>query len=445
VLDSQRRLRYHGRIDDQYTYGVQRPKAEQHYLRDALDALLAGREVSTSSTPPVGCFIGRKLEPDRNSDVTYARQISRILNRRCVECHRPGEIGPFSLASYAETVGWAEMIAEVVREQRMPPWHASPEHGKFRNDARLSAEEKEQILSWVRAGAPEGDPSDLPAPPQFVEGWRIGQPDQVIYMSDKPFQVPATGEVRYQHLLVDPGFTEDKWIKAAECRAGNRTVVHHIIVAVMSRERLAGRLTEELFSDWLAATAPGSRPMILPKGLAKRVPAGAKLVFQLHYTPNGKPQEDRSSIGLVFADPAEVTHEVMTQRAATRRFEIPAGDPNYKVEAQYTFRDGATLLALFPHMHLRGKSFRYTAIFPDGGSEILLDVPRYDFNWQNAYELDPPRMIPTGTKIHCEARFDNSAENWANPDPSATVRWGDQTWEEMMIGYFSISRVAAKP
>jgi hypothetical protein len=247
--------------------------------------------------------------------------------------------------------------------------------------------------------------------------------------------------VRYQYFVVDPGFKEDKWVQAAECRPGNRAVVHHIIVAAGNRERVSQRLNDELVSDWLAATAPGARPMILPTGLAKRIPAGSKLVFQLHYTPNGKAQEDRSSIGLIFADPATVKHEVVTQKAANPRFRIPPGDPNHKVEADYRFEEDSLMLALFPHMHLRGKSFLYTAHYPDGREETLLDVPRYDFSWQNGYEFAEAKRMPAGTRIHCVAHFDNSKENWANPDPTATVRWGDQTWEEMMIGYFDITPI----
>lgn len=441
VLDAERRVRYHGRIDDQFTYGVQKQTSVERPLVDALEALLAGRPVQKTQTEIVGCHIGRLLTPQQDSPVTYSKQISRILNQRCVECHRSGEIGPFSLTNYTETVGWAEMIAEVVRERRMPPWHADPAHGRFINDARLSDEERTAIQQWVDAGAPEGNAADLPPAPKFVEGWRIGTPDLVIPMADKPFSVPASGEVRYQYFAVDPGFKEDKWVQAAECRIGNRAVVHHIIVAAGSRERVTQRLGGEVASDWLAATAPGSRPMILPKGLAKRIPAGAKIIFQMHYTPNGTAQQDLSSIGLIFAKPADVKREVITQKAANTNFRIPPGDSNYQVEANYRFEEDAAMLALFPHMHLRGKAFRYTAHYPDGREETLLNVPRYDFNWQNAYAFAEPKPMPAGTRIHCVAHFDNSKDNWANPDPTKTVKWGDQTWEEMMIGYFDMTPI----
>jgi peroxiredoxin/mono/diheme cytochrome c family protein len=438
LLDRDGKVAFHGRIDDQFTYGIQRPKLERAYLTDAIDQLLAGQPIALPLAEPVGCHIGRVLSPQADSDVTYSKQIARIFQDRCVSCHRPGEIGPFSLTSYDEAVGWAEMIREVVEEQRMPPWHANPKYGHFINDARLSDEDKQLIYRWVEAGAPEGDKADLPPPRQFTAGWQISEPDQVVYMSEKPFDVPATGEVRYQYFFADTGFTEDKWIKAAECRPGNRAVVHHIIVAVIPPGQIKpGQRVGDLSSDWLAATAPGGRPMVLREGMAKLVPAGSRLVFQMHYTPNGTAQQDRSCIGLVFADPQTVHKQVGTDKAATRKLDIPPGNDNYKVEATRTLGSDTLLLALFPHMHVRGKAFRYTAIYPDGKKEILLDVPHYDFNWQNGYEFVEAKRMPKGAKIFCEAWYDNSAGNLANPDPTKTVHWGDQTWEEMMIGYFS--------
>jgi peroxiredoxin/mono/diheme cytochrome c family protein len=442
VLNAERVIRYHGRIDDQFTYGKGRERPEHSWLATAIDELLAGKEVTTQEVVAIGCHIGRVLTPKTESDVTYSKQISRIFQDNCVACHRPGEIGPFALTSYAESVGWAEMIDEVVSEQRMPPWHADPKHGKFANDARLSDEEKSLIHRWVAAGAPEGDKKDLPPPKQFAEGWQIGQPDLVIQMSEKPFNVPAKGEVRYQFFVVDPGFKEDKWIKGAECRPGNRSVVHHIIVGLADNLRQR-KETAGVHSEFLTATAPGARPLILTGGKAKLVPAGSKLVFQIHYTPNGTATTDRSSVGFVFADPAEVKHQVGTDKAANTGFRIPAGANNHKVEAYHSFHKDMVLLSLFPHMHLRGKAFRYTAIYPDKTREVLLNVPHYDFNWQNGYVFADPKTMPAGTQIHCEAWFDNSADNIANPDPTAAVRWGDQTWEEMMIGYFDATPAVA--
>jgi peroxiredoxin len=442
VLDAERVVRYHGRIDDQYFYEVQRSKADHNYLANALDELLAGKEVTTPYTKPVGCHIGRVLKADESSEVTYSNQIARILQKNCVECHRPGEIAPFSLTDYDEVVGWAEMIAEVVQEQRMPPWHADAPHGTFKNDRRLTDHEKKLIYDWVAAGAPQGDAKELPPPREFVEGWRIGEPDQIVKMANKPFQVPARGEVRYQYFVADPNWEEDKYIQAAEARAGNRAVVHHIIVAHNARQ-LASNLAHGVESEWITAMAPGSLPLVLEEGKAKLVPAGSKIVFQMHYTPNGTATEDLSYVGFKFADPKKVKYVVGTSRASNNRFEIPPGAANHKVEASMRFDRDSLMLAMFPHMHLRGKSFRYTAIYPDGREEVLLNIPHYDFNWQNGYVMLEPKLMPKGTRLHCLATFDNSEDNPHNPNPKAKVRWGDQTWEEMMIGYFDMCHAEA--
>jgi peroxiredoxin/mono/diheme cytochrome c family protein len=437
LLDQERRVVFCGRIDDQFTYGKQRPEAENTWLTDALDQFLAGEKIVVPQAEAIGCHIGRVLAPKTDSQITYSKQIARIFQDRCVSCHRPGEIAPFALTDYGEVVGWAAMIREVVEERRMPPWHANPAHGKFANDSRLSDEEKDQIVRWVEAGAPEGDKQDLPPPREFAVGWQIGQPDLVVKMADKPYSVPAKGEVRYQYFVVDPGFKEDKWVQMAECRPGNRAVVHHIIVGVVPPGARPGEQTiNGLHSDWLTATAPGARPLILREGMAKMIPAGSRLFFQMHYTPNGTAQEDLSSVGLKFADPATVKKHVGTDKAAFQALRIPPGADNHRVEAYHRFDRDMLVLAMFPHMHLRGKAFRYTALYPSGESEILLDVPHYDFAWQNHYELAEAKRMPAGTRLHCEAWYDNSETNLANPDPTVTVRWGDQTWEEMMIGYF---------
>ena len=441
VLDEQRRIQYRGRIDDQYTYGRQRPEVVTRYLADAIEELLAGETVSLPATEAEGCIIGRIFHTENRqaSSVTYSKHISRILQNNCTTCHRAGEIGPFALDDYDEVVGWAGMIQEVVNERRMPPWHANPDYGRFRNDSRLSEDEIRMINKWVDAGAPKGEPAHLPKPRTPTTGWQIGEPDLTVPMSRRPFRVPATGTVEYQHFEVDPGFTEDKWVKAAECRPGNRAVIHHIIVGLRGEGDFGDGVHDQLQSDWIAGQAPGSPPMVLPKGYAKFVPKGAKLIFQVHYTPNGTATSDISTIGLKFAEPEEITHRVLTLKAINEDFRIPPRADNHRVQARYRFDRPAILLTLFPHMHLRRKSFRYTAYYPDGEEEILLDVPAYDFNWQNSYELIEPKSIPQGTRFKCVAHFDNSEKNLANPDPTETVYWGDQTWEEMMIGYFNVA------
>lgn len=436
VFDKQRKLRYRGRIDDQYTYGRQRPEVEREYVLDAIKKIQAGKSPQPQTTEAVGCHIGRIFTEQKSDDINYSKHISRILQNRCVSCHRPGEIAPFSLTDYDEVVGWAEMIREVVNENRMPPWHANPDHGKFANDSSMTKNERKQINAWVENGAPQGDPDDLPEPKKFAIGWQIGEPDFEVAMSNKPYRVPATGVIEYQYFTVDPGFKEDKYINAAEIRIGNRAVVHHVIVAL---EHEGKPPHGSIDSEWITACAPGSPPLKLPRGYAKVIPAGSKLIFQMHYTPNGTVAEDISSVGFKFVDKAKVKKLVATREVINERLRIPAGADNHEVVAFEQAPADLILLTMFPHMHLRGKSFRYTAMYPDGKSEILLDVPNYDFNWQNGYHLEEPKLIPKGTVLKCVAHFDNSENNIANPDPTKVVRWGDQTWEEMMIGYVDVA------
>jgi peroxiredoxin len=440
VLDKQRVIRYQGRIDDQYGVGYIRDEATSKDLEDAINDLIAGRKIATPFTEPVGCFIGRVRTPNENSTVTYSNQIARILQKHCVECHRAGEIAPFVLTSYDDVVGWGETMLEVIDDQRMPPWHADPKHGKFENARLMTSEEKTLLRAWVQAGSPEGDRSQLPQPRSFTKGWQLPkEPDLIINMRKTPYQVAAEGTVRYQHFRVNPGFKEDKWIKAAELMPGNRAVVHHILVAI-APSASRGKEVAATRGEFLAAYVPGYRPPVFPDGMAKLIPAGSELIFQLHYTPIGSPQEDLSQLGLIFEDPKNIKKVVVTQQAVTHRFEIPPHADNHRVES--TSRRAPVeveLLAMMPHMHLRGKSFKFEARYPDGTTEVLLDVPRYDFNWQTSYRLSTPKKLPANSYIHCVAHFDNSEDNLNNPNPNSRVRWGDQTWNEMMIGYFDVA------
>lgn len=436
VLDADRRVRYRGRVDDQYGVGYSRDQPQRHFLKDAIDQVFNGEEVALAITETVGCHIGRVREADEQSPVTYSRQISRILQKHCVQCHRAGEIAPFELTEYEEVAGWAEMIAEVVRQQRMPPWHANPKFGQFANQRVLTTEEKNLIYRWVAAGAPQGDLDELPPPRKFVRGWQLPrEPDLVLPMRSLPFTVPAEGTVEYQYFAVDPGFTEDKWVRATDIVPGNREVVHHAIVFIAPpadrRERGLG---------WLAAYVPGQSAVTLADGQGVLVPAGSRLIFQMHYTPNGTVQHDKTKIGLVFADAEKITEEVITLFAVNAKFEIPPGAGEHRVDAwRRSWPRGARLLAMAPHMHVRGKSFRFIGHHADGRREVLLDVPQYDFNWQHNYQLKRPLEIPDGFAMHCVAHFDNSRGNLVNPDPTSPVRWGDQSWEEMMIGFFFVA------
>ncbi len=437
VWDTTGKIRYRGRIDDQYGVGYVRNAPTHHDLRNALEELLSGKAVSPPVTKAVGCIIGRVRIADATSAVTYSNQIARIMQDHCVECHRPGEIAPFSLLEYDEVVGWAEMIAEVVEESRMPPWHADPKHGKFKNDRRLSDDERELIFDWVRAGAPQGDPKQLPPPREFIVDSQLPQrADLELKMRDKPFRVKAEGEIPYQNFVVDPGFKEDKWIKMAEAVPGTREVVHHIVVFLRPPKNAYKRGFAPGL-QLLATYVPGYRARPLPPGLAKFVPAGTQFIFQLHYTPNGTEQEDLSKLRIVFADPEEVQRQIVSTAVEIKHDEllIPANAENHRSEASSIVRfENGRLLSVFPHMHLRGKSFRMEAKFPDGREETILNVPRYDFNWQTTYRLQEAKAMPQETVLQIVGHHNNSASNLANPDPTQPVRWGDQTWEEMFIG-----------
>ena len=357
--------------------------------------------------------------------VTFSRDVAPILYKNCVECHRPGEIAPMSLLSYKDARPWARSIKEQVVARDMPPWHADPQHSEFLNDRRLSQKEVETIAAWVDQGAREGDPKDLPPTPKFPEGWNIGKPDAIFYLP-QAWPVPAEGTVDYKYFTVPTNFEEDMWVQAAEIRPGERSVVHHVIVFVQ------GGGQQKL----LAGYAPGEQPAIIPKGLGRKIPAGSNLVFQVHYTPAGKAVNDRSYIGLVFAKETP-KYDIMTRPVMNTRLVIPPGDENYEVRSTYTFTEDAQIRSLMPHMHYRGKDFEIRVTYPDGTSKIILSVPKYDFNWQSYYLLKEPVAAPKGTRVDCLAHFDNSAKNKYNPDPAKEVRWGDQTWEEMMIGWIS--------
>ncbi|KAA5539727.1 redoxin domain-containing protein [Roseiconus nitratireducens] len=442
LLDDQLQVRYRGRIDNDFQPGVNRAGETRHDLKQAIDEALAGKEVSVAKTTPVGCLIGRSQRGEATTDVTFAKEVSRILNQHCVECHRRGEIGPFELTDYDEVVGWGPMMMEVIDQKRMPPWNADPEVGSFRNARQMPRRDKEILREWVEGGMPFGDAADLPDPSsptpvatQRNTPWQLDSPpDRILEMSDRPFQVPADQTVEYQYYVVDPQLDHDVWIAGAQVIPGNRQVVHHCIVFIRPPDGFNARGI-----GWLTAYVPGQRGAAFPDGYARRIPAGSKLVFQMHYTPTGRPQEDLTRVGLWFAEPETVSHEVVTLTAINHDFEIPPHTADHVVTAS---RDGlpddGILLAVAPHMHLRGKSFE---LFSQRGAtkEKLLSVPAYDFNWQHVYAFEEPVQLSAVDRLSFQASFDNSSDNFANPDPSAHVFWGDQTDEEMAIAFFEVA------
>ena len=437
LLDKDRVVRYQGRIDDQYGVGYSRAKYDRQDLAVAIDELLAGKKVTKAYIEAVGCFVGRVNRREATGNITYSNQVSRLLQKHCLRCHRPGQIAPFSLTNYEDVQGWADTMREVMQEGRMPPWHANPEFGEFRNDARMTDEEKQTFYDWVANASPEGDRSKLPVPPVYDEQWQIGKPDVVLKMP-KPFTVPAKGIVPYQYFYLDTEFKEDIWVKTSEVRPGNRSVVHHIFLFYLPPGRDTPNAEDPLYNT-IAAYAPGVPAGGLEDGLARLIPAGSKIGFQVHYTPTGSEQIDQSEVGLIFADKDEPVKEGKIQAAINISFTIPPLVKDFKVVSGYQFTQDTFVHSLSPHMHYRGRSFRFVANYPDDTKEVLLDVPRYDFNWQNAYVLKEPKLMPKGTVMKCEGVFDNSKDNLVNPDPTAEVKWGDQSWDEMMLGAFVTS------
>lgn len=435
VLDQTFTVRYRGRIDDQYQPGVMRSHATRDDLRLALEELVSRKRVSVARTTPAGCAIGRIPKTGKTTALTYCKDIARVLNQHCVECHRTGEIGPFSLTDYNEIRGWGTTLLESIDAGRMPPWNADPAHNHFRNARQMSTADREILRDWVTAGMPYGSAADLPPPQEYASGWQLPRsPDMVIKMRERPYHVPASGTVEYQYFVVDPHFTEDRWISAAQVIPGSRPTVHHCIVFVRPPDGADVRGV-----GYLTGYVPGQRSFSLPPGHARKVPAGSKLVFQMHYTPNGIEQDDLTQLGINWVPASEVTHEVFTLLGIDQEFEIPPQADNHPVQAAVRwFPKQAHLLAIVPHMHVRGKSFQAISRTGDQ-SRVLLEVPRYDFNWQHVYEFSEPMPLSQIDKLEFTARYDNSAKNPANPDPSQAVTWGDQTWEEMAIAFFEIA------
>jgi hypothetical protein len=376
---------------------------------------------------------------DSKASLTFARDVAPIFYKNCVGCHRTGEIAPMSLLSYKEVRPWAKAIREKVANRQMPPWHPDAKYGQWENDRRLAQKDVDTIVAWVDGGAKEGDLKDLPAMPKFASGWQIGEPDLVLKMPDE-FVVPAEGAVPYQYFAVPTGFKEDRYIQALEARAGNLSVVHHIVMYVRDPREATprGQRRFNIGDGILGALSPGMTPFIAKPGQAKLIKAGSQLIFQMHYTPNGTAAKDRSMVGLIFAK--QPVEKVITTKAAfDTRFVIPPQATNHEVKAEYEFEQDSHIISLMPHMHLRGKDIVYRANYPDGRSEILLAVPKYNFNWQVYYYPAKPLAIPKGTRIEAVAHYDNSTNNPGNPDPTMSVRFGEQTWDEMMNAFFDFT------
>jgi len=472
VLDRKGTLCYRGAVNDQYGLGSALDAPQNRFLEDALRALLRGEAVEVSATTAPGCLLERTPEaaageraplddgannagaigpasfgPASFGPVDYARDIARLMQRSCVECHREGGIAPFALDSYDDVARRANMLAAVMDDGSMPPWFArAPAHGAspWANDRSLGANDRARFAAWIAQGKPRGDEAFLPLPRAFgrSDGWQLGTPD-AIYTLPRPFRVPAEGTVDYQYFTVPTGLTEDRWVTALEVRPGARSVVHHVLVYALPKEAFKnGRLERWDLVDerrgFFAAWAPGSEPVVYPAGHARELAAGTGLLFELHYTPNGRAAVDQSSIGVHFAPAGpegRPSHVVRTAGISNRGLRIPAGVAAHVERSTGVAARELRLTAFMPHMHLRGKSFTFDLVEVNGARQTLLDVPRYDFNWQLRYVLAEPLTMQRGARLDIAGVFDNSAGNPANPAPERTIGWGPETADEMLIGF----------
>ncbi len=456
LLDSQRKLRYRGVIDDRYERGVTRPRASNEYLADAIEAVLQRRMVKTSITDVEACPLDlapaeKKDESGEQTTITYSEHVAPIIQRRCQQCHRQDGIGPFKLMSYGDAVSWSESIREVVTQDLMPPWHANAPHKHFTNDRSLTDKEYSTLLDWIDDGTLEGDRSKLPKPRRFTNAWTIGTPDVVLKMEKAvtiPAETPELG-VPYKYIWAGEPFAREMWVTAAEVHPGATDVVHHASVYIVPKGVDLKLKNDERPTGWLAdwtspinalphlvSFVPGDNAFIREDGFAMRIPKGARLIFEMHYTPTGKQVIDRTAVGLKFASkPAK--YEVYSDALINYWFSIPPGTAHHQVQAKSAkFQRDSVLLTMNPHMHYRGKAFTYELVKPSGETTLLLNVPNYNFEWQTTYVLAEPIDIPRGSRIVCTATFDNSKHNPFNPDPTARVEWGEQTWQEMMLAGF---------
>ncbi len=464
VVDAGNTLVYRGAVSDQYGVGFSRDEPRHRFLEDALDAVLAARKPAIGATSSPGCAIEppKTAAPATAEAVTYSRDIARIIQANCVECHREGGVGPFALDSFESVSRRANMIRAVTHEGTMPPWFAAPlpemkgqspspkGQSPWSNDRSMSDEEKARIVAWIEAGKPEGDRADLPLPHSYPEGkWTIGKPDAVFQLPE-PIKIKAEGTMPYQLVVVPTDIAEDKWVKAVQIVPSDPSVVHHVLVFVLDEETASNpaarrRVGADEAGGYWAAYVPGNDSYVLGDGFARRLPAKSSLLFQIHYTPNGKATEDRMKLGVVFTDETP-KHLVRTASVVDRRISIPPGAANHREAGELRVPADAVILGFMPHMHVRGKAYRYEIELPNGGGRrMLLDIPKYDFNWQLRYELREPLDVPKGSVIHGTAWYDNSANNPANPDPKRTVRWGPQTDDEMMLGYIEYYLVHDDP
>ena len=438
VIDPKsRKVVYHGPVDDRLTYQNQKAKAEFSYLSDALDAVIAGETVKISQVDAPGCIVNfpERDNKERHTNISYHDTIAPILEERCVECHQVGGIGPWPMTSYDMIKGFSPMIREVIRTDRMPPWHSDPNIGSFLHDRSLTSNEIKTLVHWIEAGSPRGEGYDpLADPRESLPDWPLGVPDLILTVPS--FDVPATGVVDYQRPYVVNPLEEGKWLRASTVKVGSRESVHHVLTGYLKEIPKSGQSNEVRWGASVGGYAVGAESMIAREGLGTYIPAGGAIGLQMHYTPFGREVTDTTQIGLYFYDkrpPRMLRNSVIMDFS----IEIPPEKANHAETAYLEFPKDAELFYAFPHAHYRGQSSTLAIRYPDGREEMILSLPKYDFNWQRAYEFKDPIKVPAGAKLIARYTYDNSTQNAANPDPSKKIVWGDQSFEEML--YTAIS------
>lgn len=415
VLDHEKRLAYRGNLDGAIT---------------ALDEVLAKRVVATPETEIDGQTIEKWTVPAADGPVTFTKHIAPIIDQHCTVCHRPGEAAPFTLKTYSQVSKRADMIEEVVLEERMPPWYAAPGHGDFMNDRRLDVKDKQMLSQWILAGMPEGDPADRQEPPVFPESeWHIGTPDLIVTAKEE-HTLPADGYIPYRYTTFEYVFTEDTWFQGIEILPSNPQTVHHANLAYTA---VAG--PEQGKFNFLTGRVPGGAPVDVHGPVAMMIPAGSALMLQIHYVTTGKPETNLMRVGVRYAE-GPIAKRIRHKRIRPEEINIPPGDPFHELSAEWTMDTDATMIGLFSHMHLRGRDMSFYATLPDGEEETLLMIPNYSFDWQLAYQYAPgAKQLPNGTRIRTVSHYDNSAFNPYNPDATVKVVYGDQTYHEMNDAY----------
>ncbi len=444
LVDRDQKLRYRGAIDD----NRYETRVKYRYLRDALLAVHTGTAVAIAETPAFGCTLHLPEPTEQPTEITYSEHIAPILQKNCMTCHREGEVAPFTLADYNDARVWAAEIAEYTQARLMPPWKPAPGYGVFKNERVLTESEIQQIAQWAETGAPAGDLATMPPPPEFQDGWSLGEPDWIAEMPVE-YEIGPEGEDEYRQFIIPTHFETDMYVQAVDVQPGNRKTVHHVIAyldvqgearKLDAADPKPGYLSEGTSPGFrsvgtVGGWAPGMTPAVLPEGVGYLLPKGADIVMQIHYYKTGHTEYDRSRLGLYFSKTPETT-KLHIADATNSEFVIPAGESWHEVLSDEVFKQDVYLLGTMPHMHLLGRDMRLIATTPAGETHDLIWIQDWDFNWQDVYYYREPLFLPAGTRVDLVSHFDNSAENPLNPnDPPVPVGWGEKTTDEMCIGY----------